>query len=494
MAERFDKFTDRARRALQAALEAAQRFGRNEITAEHVLVGLLADRTSVAAHALAQLGIDLDALRSTAAARTGTDDPPSSQVGLAASAKQAIELAVEEARALDHQYVGTEHLLLGLLRQGANSAAEVLLTGGITLQRTRNAILAVLTAPHASGTLHVQSTTTAPAPADNVELLFAQLETFLGDPTQRRAETEGELLGRLSDQAVDVLGFGVEEARRLGHHYIGTEHILLGLVREPETPIGRLLVDLGMDLTKVRGAVELIIGRGEPGDVGEPPRFTPRARKVILLGLDEAQALGGTATGPEHLLLGIVREGEGIASGVLESLVVNPDRIRSQVLETLNQASPDAPEPPGTRRLSRVARKALLQAQLAARWYYHPQVGTEHLLLGLSRQREGVAAAALMELGVSLARLQEQFEALSHEPSAGSIPDRVEYTSAARMAIDRGTQVATDRGDSRAGTAHLLLGVLSMPEGHPLELLQRLGISADQARQAVEQRLAQEED
>jgi len=123
--DRFDKFTDRARRALQVAQEEAVRLGHGQIVAEHLLLGLLSDRTSVAAKALGGLSVDLDALAARAAAAAGFSvDPPQPEVGLAASARQAIELAVDEARALDHHYVGTEHLLLGLLRQESNAAAD----------------------------------------------------------------------------------------------------------------------------------------------------------------------------------------------------------------------------------------------------------------------------------------------------------------------------------------------------------------------------------
>ena len=162
MADRFDKFTDRARRALQVAQEEAVRLGHGQIVAEHLLLGLLADRTSVAAHVLSRLGTDLDGLAAKATAQGMSLDPPQPQVGLAASAKEAIELAVDEARALDHHYVGTEHLLLGLLRQGSNPVADEFVARGITLQRTRGAIVATLNTPPAPGISLRQRVTAAP--------------------------------------------------------------------------------------------------------------------------------------------------------------------------------------------------------------------------------------------------------------------------------------------------------------------------------------------
>src|SRR5438552_2220170 len=126
-----------------------------------------------------------------------------------------------------------------------------------------------------------------------------------------------------------------EEAQRFNHNYIGTEHLLLGLVREGEGVAAKVLGNLGVELNKVRSAVEFIIGRGDrtvAGDIG----LTPRAKKVIELSVDEARRLNHHYIGTEHLLLGLVREGEGIAAGVLESLGVSLEKVRTQVIQVLN--------------------------------------------------------------------------------------------------------------------------------------------------------------
>ena len=128
-----------------------------------------------------------------------------------------------------------------------------------------------------------------------------------------------------------VLSLSQEEAQRFNHNYIGTEHLLLGLIREEEGIGAKALVNLGVELEKARNAVEFIIGRGDRIVLGEIG-LTPRAKKVIELSVDEARRLGHHYIGTEHLLLGIIREGEGIAAGVLESLGVNLERARSSVL------------------------------------------------------------------------------------------------------------------------------------------------------------------
>ena len=142
---------------------------------------------------------------------------------------------------------------------------------------------------------------------------------------------------KFSEKARKVLSLAQEEAQRFNHNYIGTEHILLGLVKESDGAAARILISLSLELNKVRSAVEFIIGRGErrptPGEIG----LTPRAKKVIELAVDEARRLNQQFIGTEHLLIGIMREGEGVASGVLESLGLNLDKIRSEATRISSQ-------------------------------------------------------------------------------------------------------------------------------------------------------------
>ena len=144
---------------------------------------------------------------------------------------------------------------------------------------------------------------------------------------------------KFTERARRVLTLAQEEALRFNHNYIGTEHLLLGLVREGEGVAAKVLGNLGVELNKVRSAVEFIIGRGDRAVMGEIG-LTPRAKKVIELAVDEARRLGHHYIGTEHLLLGLVREGEGIAAGVLESLGVSLDKVRAEVTRILAQSMP----------------------------------------------------------------------------------------------------------------------------------------------------------
>src|SRR2546429_1011970 len=143
---------------------------------------------------------------------------------------------------------------------------------------------------------------------------------------------------KFTERARRVLTLAQEEALRFNHNYIGTEHLLLGLVREGEGVAAKVLANLGVELNKVRSAVEFIIGRGDRAVMGEIG-LTPRAKKVIELAVDEARRLGHHYIGTEHLLLGLVREGEGVAAGVLENLGVRLEKVRTQTVNVLSQSN-----------------------------------------------------------------------------------------------------------------------------------------------------------
>ena len=143
---------------------------------------------------------------------------------------------------------------------------------------------------------------------------------------------------KFSERARRVLSLSQEEALRFNHNYIGTEHILLGLVRETEGVAARVLSNSGIELSKVRSAVEFIIGKGEKPVSGENIGLTPRAKRVIELAVDEARRMSHHYIGTEHLLIGLMREGEGVAAGVLESLGVTLDKVRAETQRLLSQS------------------------------------------------------------------------------------------------------------------------------------------------------------
>src|SRR5690625_3066072 len=141
------------------------------------------------------------------------------------------------------------------------------------------------------------------------------------------------IFGRFTERAQKVLALSQEEAVRLHHSNIGTEHILLGLIREGDGIAAKALEELGLEAPKIQEEVEKLIGVGKQAT--QTIHYTPRAKKVVELSQDEARKLGHTYVGTEHILLGLIREGEGVAARVLNNLGVSLNKARQQVLQLL---------------------------------------------------------------------------------------------------------------------------------------------------------------
>ena len=165
------------------------------------------------------------------------------------------------------------------------------------------------------------------------------------------------MFDRFTEQARRVVVLAQEEARRMEHNYIGTEHLLLGLFREDEGVAARALNSLNATFEKVREQVESIVGYGEEETGGQAP-FTPRSKKVLELALREALQLGHNYIGTEHILTGLMWEGEGVAVQVLSNLGIGPDEVRREVVEMIGERRPqrspsDRPETSGYARTLR---------------------------------------------------------------------------------------------------------------------------------------------
>ena len=245
---------------------------------------------------------------------------------------------------------------------------------------------------------------------------------------------------KFTERARKVLTLSQEEAQRFNHNYIGTEHILLGLVREGEGVAAKVLANLGVELEKVRSAVEYIIGRGEKtvsGEIG----LTPRAKRVIELAVDEARRLNHNYIGTEHLLLGLLREGEGMAAGVLESLGISLDKVRTETVRLLNQSVSQSSA--GVRPASKTPTLDQLSVDLteaASAGKLDPIIGRnkeiERVIQILSRRTKN-NPCLIGEPGVGKTAI---VEGLAHRIAAGEVPETL--CNRRLLTLDIGSLVA----------------------------------------------------
>jgi len=578
--DRFDMFTERARKVLRLAQEEAQRFQHDYIGTEHLLLGLVREGEGVAAKVLSNLGVELTKVRSSIEFIVGRGD--SIVLGenpLTPRAKKVIEFAVDEARRLNHQYIGTEHLLLGLVREEDGIAAGALESLGVNLEKVRTETIRVLSQ---SGAPHVVSRSR-----------FAHTHFI-----QSMVEVGEEWFDTFTVQVSRVLSIAEEEARRFQHNSIDTEHLLLALTRERKGVAASVSSNLGVDLNKVRSAVEFILSV-KVHIVPEQVGLTPQVKKVIELAVDEARLLNHHYVGIEHLLLGLIREEKGTAASVLESLGVTLEKARIETMRVLSQPAllQKIEVPPQLKdalkaldTLLREKEAALLQqeyglaAELIARevnlrdriarlesdWYrerdnkeggqqpgeektismqqpiqddddkvqelsqtekdflqtlealnqddrdrfekftvrarrvlrfsreeaerfQHNYIGTEHLLLGLMREGEGVAAKVLSNLGVEITKVRSTVEFIVGRGDR-IVLSEIPLTPRAKKVIELAVDEARRLNHHYIGTGHLLLGLVREGEGIAVGALESQWINLEKVRTETIRVLNQQKD
>src|SRR5437667_541173 len=306
----WQRFTERARRVVFFAQEEAARLGENYVGTEHLLLGLVRENDSVAARILDRLGVPLGRIRSDIERQVTRGHGNLGQdMQLTPRAKRVIDLAYEEARQLNNNYIGTEHLLLGLIREGDGLGARVLVKLGADLERTRREIYAMQEGEEAARQA----------------------------ATQAGAGSADDRARYFGDEAMRLLQFAQEEAALRNEACVGTEHLLLGLIRAPNSAAARALERLGVLPGHVRSRVEQQ-AIGSLGGSSETIPLTWHTLRVIDLAHEAARQLHNDYVGAEHLLLALLHEGDSSAAHALREAGITWDRVRSETRQLSSKA------------------------------------------------------------------------------------------------------------------------------------------------------------
>src|SRR5919201_1261400 len=308
------------------------------------------------------------------------------------------------------------------------------------------------------------------------------------------------LFDRFNESGKRVLTTAQEEAVRQNHNYIGTEHLLLGLVRD-EGMGGKVLRDLAVDIDKVRLAVQMIIGLGQEPVPAANITMSPRTKKVLELATVEAARLGQGQAGGEHLLLGLVDEGEGIASGILDSLHVSGETIRQKVLDALRAAGTPAPDTYTPVRVARGSatqpfdrftdrgKQTLALAQQEAVRLKHDVIASAHIVLGLARMSDLAVADTNIrrifgELGIELDQLRDEV-AKRLPPGKNDVTNGVTLGPEARKVMQLAMDEAQQRQTMQIEPEHLVLATVRDQGIIGAQVLTRFGATAEKVRQVV---------
>jgi ATP-dependent Clp protease ATP-binding subunit ClpA len=309
----FERFAPEASDVITAARAESRRLSHNYLGVEHILVGLLLEPQSSSAEILGSFGVTLDGVRARLLEIVGEGDeasPGEGQVPFTPRAKKVLELSLREALSRGTR-VGPEQILLAIAREGESVAMRVLGDAGVSSEQIRNAVMDWWPA-------------NVPEP---------------GIP----------VFERFTERARKAVVLAETEARERKFSRVGTESLLLGLLREQEGLAARVLEGLNVDLGRARTGVLERVKPGEGHGPDAPIPFTPRAKEVLERALDESVDLGNNYAGTEHILLALASVNEGEAITVLRSFDVDPDRIRRAVVNLLSG--------PGVRRLGPRSRR-----------------------------------------------------------------------------------------------------------------------------------------
>lgn len=328
----WQRFTERARKVVFYAQEEAQRIGDGYVSTEHLLLGLIREEDTTAGEALRAVGVDRQRLREAIEAQQPKPEPGrTSDMTLTPRAKRVIDLAYDEARTLSHNYIGTEHLLLGIVREGDGLGGRILSEMGVELKGLRT-VVGQLSPPS-----HERASGTRPSNA-----LLEAVRSRFGFKVSRGAAVLPEDAGKEMDNAAmwerctprarAIISRAQENAIAQAATGVGAEHLILALLEDPTSRGMRAISTLNADLDRVRRAAEALasVERAEeiPEPIPEPIPFSPSGQSAVTAAHVASIAMGNPFLGTEHLALVLFG---GAVGEFTDPVTLTPVRVREVI-------------------------------------------------------------------------------------------------------------------------------------------------------------------
>jgi len=330
----LNNFSPRAQQALALARKEADRFNHNFVGTEHLLLGLIALNQGVAVNVMRKLGLELEAVRAEVEKQIGVgpDQKMIGNIPYTPRVKKVLALAAKEAKNLDHTYVGTEHILLGLLREGDGVAARVLTNLDINVEETRQEILKELDPNFGAARRNLVASD--PDKHESFSQVVSRPTASAGPLAQEEA------MANFTPRAQQVLALARKEAERFNHSFVGAEHLLLGITALGNGVAFNVLAKLGLDLEKARAEAEKQVGSCAffQKVTGNIP-YNPRVKKILASASKEAKNLSHAYIGTEHILLGLLKEEDGGVPQIFKSFGVDVEKTRLEILKALDPSS-----------------------------------------------------------------------------------------------------------------------------------------------------------
>lgn len=453
----YERFTDRARKIMQYAHAEAQRLQRNEVGSEHVLLAIVKEGSGVAANVLKALGVQPRQIIGEIEGLFRSNDL-TGDLKIGPQVKIALGYAMEEARNLNHEYIGTEHILLGLVRDEEGTAARITRKLGLRLSAVRNEVLAILGEPHKEESL-----------------------AYSRGPTARK--------GRL-----DVASWLLTVVAWDG--FLPALVLLLPTLIEVVIPNNRGAIEITAVLLPITAFfLRFLFGKrhiasNHCGIMVQRVQFVVFVVGIIVLALIECVVVLTHimpkgfiwAHGSDRIVWAV------LASTYLISMIIAmyPGRMKSASVSPGSQAHTRSVSTYGYGRFTDRARKVMQLANQEAQRLENEYIGTEHILRGLVKEGGGVVADVLKRLGVQLHAIILEIEKCEQRGDIADLMGRLPETPRAKKVIEYAMRESLDLRDDHVGTEHILLGLLREDEGFAAQVLMNLGLRLERVRAEIQ--------